>query len=516
VPERGVSKWVIALTVMIPTMIEIIDISVANVALDHIRGSLSAGIDEATWVLTSYLVSNAIIIPMSGWLARMFGRKRYLIMSITLFTVSSILCGAASSLMMLVVFRILQGIGGGALQPLSQAILLETFPPKEHGMAMAIFGVGAMVGPIAGPLLGGYVTDALSWRWIFYINGPIGIIAILMVVLFIQDPPYFEKLKGRIDYLGIVLLTLGVGALQIILDKGEREAWFQSSFIVYLTIFAGCALTLLVIRELYFTERPIINLRLFKNISFTSGNIAMFVTFFNLFGSIVMLPLYVQILMGYSAFQAGWILAPGGLVTLICMPIAGKLTDKYNPKYILFLGVFLCALATRLMSKFNLQADFVSIMIPRMVLGMGMAFLFIPLTNLTLSLIPKPEMGYATSIYNFLRNLGGSFGIAFSTTMITRRSQFHHFRLGEYMHRFNEGFNITLERMKLFIMGRTGMGQGLAEQAGLQGIYGEMNRQALMKGFNDAFYLLSVFMFMVLFLVFFLRYKKSDRQDAVH
>ncbi len=511
-PATRVNKWIVAITVMIPTMIEIIDISVANVALDHIRGSLSAGIDEATWVLTSYLVSNAIIIPMSGWLARMFGRKRYLIGSITLFTLSSILCGASTSLMMLVAFRVLQGLAGGALQPISQAILLETFPPKEHGMAMAIFGVGAMFGPIAGPLLGGYVTDALSWRWIFYINGPIGIIAILMTVLFIHDPPYFERIKGRIDYWGIILLTIGVGALQIILDKGEREAWFQSSFIVYLAIISILALILLAIRELYFAERPIINLRLFKNISFASGNIAMFITFFNLLGSIVLLPLYVQILMGYSAFQAGWILAPGGVVTLVCMPIVGRLTDRYNPKYVLVVGVFLCALSTRLMSGFNLHADFVSIMIPRMVLGMGMAFLFIPLTNLTLSLIPKPEMGYATSIYNFLRNLGGSFGIAFSTTMVTRRSQFHHLRLSEHMHRLNEGFNIVLARIKLFIMGKTGMGPALSEQVAMQGVYGEMKRQALMKGFNDSFYLLSAFMFMVLFLVFFIRYHKGDHE----
>jgi DHA2 family multidrug resistance protein len=504
-PGKNINKWVIALTVMIPTLIEIIDISVANVALDHIRGSLSAGLDEATWVLTSYLVSNAVIIPMSGWLARFFGRKKYLIMSILLFTASSILCGASTSLSMLIIFRVLQGIGGGALQPLSQAILLETFPPKEHGMAMAIFGVGAMFGPIAGPLLGGYVTDHLSWRWIFYINGPIGLIAILLVMLFIYDPPYHEKVKGKIDYLGILLLTVGVGVLQFILDRGEREAWFQSSLIVYLLIFSACALILLVIVELFFAEKPILDLRLFKNLSFTSGNLAMFVTFFNLFGSIVLLPLFAQILMGYTAFQAGWILAPGGVVTLLCMPIVGKITDKYNPKYILSVGILLCGLATHLMSKFSLHADFVSIMIPRMVLGMGMAALFIPLTNLTLSLIPKPRMGDATAIYNFLRNLGGSFGIAFSTTMLTRRSQFHHLRLSEQMHSFNETFNISMYKLKLFLSGKMGLLPGVSERFALEGIYGQMNRQAMMKGFNDAFYLLSIFMFMVVFLVFFLR-----------
>jgi len=496
---------------MIPTLIEIIDISVANVALDHIRGSLSAGLDEATWVLTSYLVSNAVIIPMSGWLARLFGRKKYLILSISLFTVSSILCGASTSLGMLIVFRIFQGIGGGALQPISQAILLETFPPEEHGMAMAIFGVGAMFGPIAGPLLGGYVTDHLSWRWIFYINGPIGVLAIFLVTLFIFDPSYHEKVRGKIDYLGIILLTLGVGVLQFILDKGEREAWLQSPLIVYLLIFSASALVLLVIVELFFSKKPILDLRLFKNLSFSLGNFAMFITFFNLLGSVVLLPLYVQILMGYTAFQAGWILAPGGVVTLLCMPIAGKLTDKYNPKYVLTVGILLCALATRLMSRFSLQADFLSIMIPRMILGMGMAALFVPLINLTLSLIPKPRMGDATAMFNFLRNLGGSMGIAFSTTVLTRHSQLHHLRLSEHMHRFNESFNIILEKGKLFIAGRTGLAPWLSERLAMKGIYGQMVRQAMMMGFNDAFYLLSLFMFSVVFMVFFMRSAKAEK-----
>ncbi len=507
---RKVNKWVVAITVMIPTLIEIIDISVANVALDHIRGSLSAGIDESTWVLTSYLVSNAVIIPMSGWLARLFGRKRYLIFSILLFTVSSIFCGASTSLMMIVVFRVLQGMGGGALQPISQAILLETFPPEEHGMAMALFGVGAMFGPIVGPLLGGYVTDHLSWRWIFYINGPIGAVAILMTILFVHDPPYLEKVKGRIDYWGIVLLTIGVGALQVILDKGEREAWFQSSFIITLAVISAVALILLVIVELFFAERPIVNLRLFRNVSFTSGNIAMFVTFFNLFGSLVLLPLYVQILMGYTAFQAGLVLAPGGLVTLLTLPIVGKITDKYNPKYVLFLGIFFCAVATLMMSEFTLEADYYSIMIPRLVLGLGMGALFIPLTNLTLSYIPKPLMGDATALYNFLRNLGGSFGIAFATTVMTRRSQFHHARLSEQMSPLNDSFLQSVERLKQMIMGKTGLGERLAEYMGMKGIYGELLRQATMMGFNDAFYLLSLFMFSILILVFFLKYQKVE------
>src|SRR5512147_2575313 len=280
------NKWIVALTVMLPTLIEIIDTSVVNVSLDHIRGSLSAGIDESTWTITSYLVSNAIIIPMTGWLSRLFGRKRYLIFSISLFTFSSFLCGISWNLQSLVVFRILQGIGGGALQPISQSILLETFPRKQHGMAMAIFGVGIMFGPIIGPLLGGWITDNWSWHWIFFINVPIGIVSILLTMFFIVDPPYMKRVKLKIDYWGLALLALGLGCLQIVLDKGERENWFDSGFITALSIISAVSLLLFVIVEM-FAEHPVVNLKTFRNISFTTGNIVMFFGFFNLFASIV-------------------------------------------------------------------------------------------------------------------------------------------------------------------------------------------------------------------------------------
>lgn len=280
----GWSKWIIALTVMLPTLIEIVDTSVVNVALDHIRGSLSAGIDESTWTITSYLVSNAIIIPMTGWLSRYFGRKRYLIFSITLFTISSFLCGVSWSLQSLVVFRILQGIGGGALQPISQSILLETFPKKQHGMAMAIFGVGIMFGPIVGPLLGGWITDNWSWHWIFFINIPIGVVSILMVLVFIKDPPYMKRMKTKVDYWGLALLAVGLGALQVVLDKGQADDWFSSGFITWLTVISVVSLILFIINEL-FVEHPIVNLKTFRNVSFSTGNIVMFFAFFNLFGS---------------------------------------------------------------------------------------------------------------------------------------------------------------------------------------------------------------------------------------
>jgi len=494
---RG-NKWIVAVTVMLPTLIEIIDISVANVSLDHIRGSLSAGIDEAAWVLTSYLVSNAVIIPMTGWLARTFGRKRYLIFSISLFTGASFLCGASTSLGMLVFFRVLQGIGGGALQPISQAILLETFPPREHGIAMALFGIGIMFGPIAGPLMGGYITDTLTWRWIFYVNIPIGILAVMMVTMFIVDPPYMKRTeKIRVDAWGIALLTLGIGALQIVLDKGQREDWFHSDFILVFTAISALSLIAFVIVELFFAEQPIVDLRAFRNISFTSGNVVMFVAFFNLLGSIVLLPLYAQILLGYTATLAGLVLSPGGIATLVTMPVVGKLIVKGNPKYILALGILVCAFSTRMMAGFNLTSDFSSLMWPRIYLGFGMGLLFIPLTTLTLSSIPKPQMGNATGIYNLLRNLGGSFGVAFSTTMFARRAQFHQSRLTEHLTWFDRNFSAAVEWGRGMLAGR-GIPESAAEGTSMKMIYGQAVRQATAMGFNDAFWILSVMMACVL------------------
>lgn len=506
------SKWIVAVTVMLPTLIEIVDVSVANVSLDHIRGSLSAGIDEAAWVLTSYLVSNAIIIPMTGWFARTFGRKRYLLFSILLFTASSFLCGSSTSLGMLVFFRVLQGIGGGALQPISQAILLETFPPREHGIAMAIFGVGAMFGPIAGPLMGGYITDTMTWRWIFFVNIPIGILAVAMVTMFIVDPPYMKRTeKVRVDAWGIALLTVGIGALQIVLDKGQREDWFQSDFIIVFSVISALSLIAFVIVELFFAEQPIVDLRAFRNIPFTSGNVVMFVAFFNLLGSIVLLPLYSQLLLGYTATLAGLVLSPGGVATLVTMPVVGKIIEKRNPKYVLALGILLCAFSTHQMAGFNLMSDFSSLMWPRIYLGFGMGLLFIPLTTLTLSAIPRPQMGNATAIYNLLRNLGGSFGVAFSTTMFARRAQFHQSHLTEHLTWFDRNFSAAVEWGR-GILAQRGIPESIAEGTTLKMIYGQVVRQATAMGFNDAFWILSVMMACVLPLLLLM--KRPEHQGA--
>jgi DHA2 family multidrug resistance protein len=508
------NKWIVALTVMLPTLIEIIDTSVVNVSLDHIRGSLSAGIDESTWTITSYLVSNAIIIPMTGWLSRFFGRKRYLILSIVLFTVSSFLCGAAWSLQSLVFFRILQGIGGGALQPISQSILLETFPPRQHGIAMAVFGTGIMFGPIVGPLLGGWITDNWSWHWIFFINVPIGIISVLLTLLFITDPPYMKRMKMKIDYWGLAFLTLGLGCLQIVLDKGQQEDWFSSNFIVWLSIISAFSIISFVIAELY-SKNPVVNLKAFKNLSFSTGNIVMFMGFFNLFASIVLLPIYLQTLMGYTSYLAGFVLGPGGIATLIALPLAGSLVNKVNPRVLLSFGIIVNAYATYLMSNFNLNADFYTVIWPRVVLGIGMGFFFIPLTTMTMAGIKKEDMGNASAIYNLLRNLGGSFGVAFVTTILARRAQFHQARLVEHLTPFDRDYQIFSGQSSQFLEYK-GVVSSLSEQGGLGIMYKELLRQSSMLSFNDAFYLVCIMMICILPLVLLMRRGKGMTSAGMH
>jgi len=505
-----VYKLLIAITVMLPTLIEIIDTSVVNVSLDHIRGSLSAGIDEATWAITAYLVSNAIIIPITGWLSRVFGRKNLLVGSIVMFTTSSFLCGSAWSLRSLVFFRIIQGIGGGALQPLSQAILLEVFPPYQHGLAMAIFGIGIMFGPIVGPLLGGWITDNWSWRWIFYINVPIGILSVLLTLFLIKDPPYMKRIKQRIDFIGLGMLALGLGSLQFVLDKGQREDWFSSPLIVTFSIITVVSLVFFVLWEV-FSEKPIIDLRLFKDRTFTMGNILMFFAFFNLFGSIVLLPIFLQKMMGYTAWLAGVVLGPGGVATMIALPIAGALINRTDPRRVLVFGIVVSALSTYLMSLFNLQSDFWTFVWPRVVLGVGMGFLFIPLTTMTLSHIPKEKMTEATAMYNLLRNIGGSVGVAFVTTMLSRRAQFHQFRLVEHLSPFDRAYQISHYRIEQLLSFK---GLHLVPPDAL--IYGELLRQSNLMAFTDTFFLLSVLMALVLPLVLIMKRPEQITRMPVH
>jgi DHA2 family multidrug resistance protein len=487
--QRVVNKWVVALTVILPTFIEVMDTSVVNVSLPHIQGSLNAGLDEVTWVLTSYLVSNAIIIPITGWLAGIFGRKRYLLFSIIMFTASSIACGSAPTLPVLIIARIFQGLGGGGLQPLSQAILLETFPVAEHGLAMAVFGMGVVMAPIIGPVLGGWITDNLTWRWVFYINLPIGIVAVALAMLFVIDPEYIRKKRIHIDRWGLFLLTVGLGSLQIVLDKGEREDWFSSNFIVILSIVAVLSLAFFVIVELR-TEHPVVNLRVFRDRNFFAGNICMFTGFGCMFGSFVLLPLYAQNLMNYTAFWAGLVLGPGGVASFIIMPVAGILMRRgVNPRNLLAMGLAILASAIWLMSRFNLQAGFFAIATPRMIQGFGLGLFFVPLATATFMTIPREATGNASGIFNLLRNLGGSVGVAFSATLLSQRAQFHQSFLVENVTPYNPAFQIRFERILQWLQAYHA--DLASSNTALALIYREVLRQASILAFNDTFWILA-------------------------
>lgn len=486
---RSPNKWLVASTVMLPVFIEVMDASVVNVSLPHIQGSLNAGLDEVTWVLTSYLVSNAIVIPITGWLAGIFGRKKYLIFSLALFTLSSLVCGGAPSLEVLIAARVVQGLAGGALQPLSQAILLETFPAAEHGMAMAVFGMGVVMAPITGPVVGGWITDHWSWREIFYINLPVGVLAVAMALLVIHDPPYVKRAKVHVDTWGLLLLCVGLGCLQIVLDKGEREDWFESSWIVGLSLVAAVSLILFVVVELR-AQHPVVNLKVFADRSFWAGNLIMFLGFFSLFGTLVLLPLYLQKLMGYTALWAGLVLGPGGLASFMVMPVVGTLMRRgAPPRIFLGTGLCICSLAIRFMSDFNLQAGFWELSWPRVLLGLGMGMFFVPLTTATFAHIPKPQMGNATGIFNLLRNLGGSFGVAFATTTLTQRAQVHQSFLVEHVTPFDPEFQARFGQITQWL--RLHRPELSDPTAVLAMMYQEVLRQANMLAFNDAFWVLS-------------------------
>jgi MFS transporter, DHA2 family, multidrug resistance protein len=507
---RTVNKWLITVTVMLPTIMEIVDTSVANVALPHMQGSLNAGTDEITWVLTSYLVANAVVLPMTGWLSRMFGRKRFLITCIVLFTLASFCCGAAPNLGFLIFFRVLQGAAGGALIPNSQAILMETFPPKEQGMAMAIFGIGAMTGPIIGPALGGYVTDQLNWRWIFYINFPIGIIAVIMAVSFLVDPEYLRnRQKITIDYWGLALLVLGFGALQMVLDKGQQEDWFDSGFIITFTLVSIVSLVILVWVELRHPH-PIVNLRLFRYVSYSAGNFLMFIFGFCLYSSIMLIPLFLQTLVGYDATLAGMVLAPGGVVTLCTMPFVGAALSRGVPgRYIVLCGLLIGSASMFIMQGFTLEAAYTDYVWPRMVLGLGLGMIFVPLTTTTLSVIPKPEMGNATGMYNLLRNIGGSVGIAISATLLARFSQLYQTVLVTNVHSTNPIFQQKLASISQAAIAR-GVPQSEAEQTALAMIYGVIRRQAGVLSFNHIFWILGVVFLLVIPFLLLLRGARGE------
>src|SRR5947207_287723 len=414
--HRQINPWIIAISVMLATFMEVLDTSVVNVSLPHIAGSLSASIDEATWTLTSYLVANAIILPMTGWLASMFGRKRLLMLSVVGFTASSFLCGLAPTLGTLIFFRILQGATGGALQPLSQAVLLEAFTPKDRGKAMGFWALGIVVAPILGPVLGGWLTDSYSWRWVFYINIPVGIASIVMTKLYIFDPPYLRQESRKIDYWGLGMLAVGIGALQIVLDKGQEEDWFSSNTITTLAVIAVITLVVLVIHALL-TDDPVVDLRVFKARSYAVGVFLMTVVGFVLYGSMVLLPVMLQTLLGYPPLQAGIAMAPRGIGAFVMMPITGLMTGRFDPRKLLTTGLIVCGGSLLWLSQANLQAGYWDIFWPQLIQGIGMSLLFVPLTTVAMDPIPRERMGNATSLFNLMRNICGSIGIYVTVSM---------------------------------------------------------------------------------------------------
>src|SRR6187399_1899360 len=419
---KPVNPWLVAVSVMFATFMEVLDTTVVNVSLPHIAGSLSSSIDEATWALTSYLVANAIILPMTGWLASTFGRKRLLMMSVVGFTAASFLCGLAPTLSSLIFFRVLQGATGGALQPLSQAVLLESFEPHERGKAMGFWGLGIVVAPIVGPVVGGWLTDTYSWRWVFYINIPVGIASIVMTKLYIFDPPYLRQERRPIDYWGIGMLVVGIGALQILLDKGQQEDWFESNLMVALAVISAVTLIALVVHELT-TDDPIVDLRVFKARSYAVGVFLMTIVGFVLYGSMVLLPIMLQTLLGYPPLQAGIAMAPRGIGSFFMMPLVGLMTGRFDPRKLLTIGLITGGSTLLWLSRLNLQAGYWDIFWPQLIQGVGMALLFVPLTTVAMDPIQRERMGNATSLFNLMRNIGGSIGIAVTGTLLARHSQ---------------------------------------------------------------------------------------------
>ena len=505
---KHVNPWVVTMSVMLATFMEILDTTVVNVSLQHIAGNLSATVEEGTWVVTSYLVSNAIILPMSGWLANRFGRRRLILACVAGFTVTSVLCAMATSIEWLIIFRVLQGLTGGGMQPLAQAIMLESFPREKHGVAMGAYGIGVIFAPIMGPLLGGYITDNYSWRWIFYLNAPIGLLSLAMMLKFVWDPPYIKPQKGGVDLWGMGFLAVGLGSLQIVLDTGQRKDWFASDFIRFYAVLCAVGLILLIIRELW-VDHPVVDLRALKDSTFAAGVFLISIVGFILYASLVILPIYLQTLLGYPAFTAGKALSPRGAGSLLATPIVGILTTKIDPRKILACGFILGALTMLDLSHLNVNAGYWDIFWPQVIQGLAMSCMFIPLMALSMSRMPKEKMGNATSIFNLMRNIGGSFGIALMTTFLTRRNQFHYARLGESLTAGNIGTRQALEGMKSWFRAH-GDDPFTAGQKALGALNGMLQKQASMLSFVEAFWIMAVMFLSILPILLILR--RPDHQ----
>ncbi len=481
------NPWLITVTVMMAVFMEVLDTSIANIALPHIAGSLSATPEEATWVLTSYLVSNAIILPMTGWLGNYFGRKRVLLSCIFMFTFASALCGLAWNLPTLVIARILQGFGGGAMVPIAQSIMLESFPPQKRGAAMAVFAQGVVVAPILGPTIGGWITDNYSWRWIFYINLPVGIFAVLMAKWVVEDPPYIKRAKSAtIDYIGFGLLAIWLATMQIVLDKGQEADWLGAVWVRWFTLTSVVAFFAFIWWE-FKIDHPLVDLRVFKNRNFTIGLILMTSLAAILYGTTAQLPLFLQTLMGYPALQAGYAMSPRGVAAFFTTMIVGRIVGKIRMRWLLCFGFVTLAYSSFLLAGINLQISKVDVIWPSVINGIAISFIFVPLTTATMSQLGQAQIGNASGLYNLMRNLGGSIGIAFVTTMLARGAQAHQALMVGYLAPDNPAFRQQFAIAKNMLTHHAD--SVTASRQAYNAVYSLLDQQAHLWAFVDNFFL---------------------------
>ena len=513
--ETGMRKWIITITVILAALLEIIDSTVVNVALTNIMGNLGATLEEVAWVVTAYAVANVIIVPLTSYLSVRFGRTNYFVFSILLFTAASFFCGHAENIWELVLFRFIQGIGGGALLSTSQAILVETFPPEEIGMATALFGMGVVVGPTVGPTLGGYITDTFNWRWIFYINIPLGMFATFMTLTYIKDSPFKRKIPPM-DWLGAFLLVLGIGSLQVVLERGQSEDWFTikeavglvdwitANYISVLAFVSAISIVGFLWRELTI-EYPIVNLRVLKSRSLSLGAIFTFILGFGLFASVFVFPIFVQNLLGFTAEQTGLILLPGSLSTALMMPFIGTaLKRKAPPQIMAAIGFVLFFIATTMLSKSTLSSGTSDFFWPLIVRGIGLSFLFVPLTTMALSGLRGPDIQQGAGLNNMMRQLGGSVGIALMTTFIASRVAFHRSTLLPYLSNLNANAVSFINGM-LVRFGGSNNAEGMAYKA----LEGKLSQQVYLLAYMDAFFVVGLFFLACIPLLFFQRISKN-------
>ncbi len=510
----AVNPWIVALAVMLPTFMEILDTTIVSVALPHIAGSLSASTDEATWTLTSYLVANAVILPATGWFARYFGRSRFLVYCIVIFTVSSFVCGMAESLGMLIVARVIQGAGGGALQPISQAILLESFPPEKRGMAMAAFGIGVVVAPIIGPTLGGWLTDNYSWRWAFYLNIPVGLLAVFMANTFVEDPPYIKAAKpGKIDNIGFGLMAVSLATLQIVLDKGQQDDWFSATWVCWAVAICSVAMILFIAWELRAKE-PIVNLRVLKDRNFAVGT--MLITFLGvcLYSAITLIPIYLQTLMGYTAMLSGLTLSPRGIGALVTMPVVGFLLGKIDFRKVIGTGFILLSISLWYFSRINLEISIWNIILPNVLMGVGLSMIFVPLSAVAMGMLAREEMGNASGIFNLMRNIGGSAGISAVTTILDRQAQVHQSEMVSQLTPGNPAFQVRSNELQHAFGQYYPASEALQKAHGT--IYNELVRQSTLLAFIDNFRLLAGLSLLCVGAVLLLKRVKAKGPVAPH